>query len=77
MSTTTTHRLPLTKAGRLFPSRPDRRTLWRWIRHGIETSDGRLVRLGATVIVGRYYVTPEDAEEFIKRQQPRAGRPNR
>jgi hypothetical protein len=68
---------PLKTAGRLFPRNPNFRTILRWIRIGAKTKDQRTVKLEATLCVGRYYVTAEQAERFIREQQPLAGRRNR
>jgi hypothetical protein len=50
--------------------------LWRWITRGVETPDGRVVKLRAVVFVGAYYLSAEHARDFIREQQPEGGRRN-
>lgn len=53
-------RVPPTRAGR--PTSPS--TIWRWFSHGCRAADGRLVRLEAVRLGGRWVTTLEAIGRF-------------
>jgi len=67
--------LSLTQAARRFPVGRGGRpcspvTCWRWIKNGVRTIDGRVVKLFA-LRCGARWVVPESAiENFIRAQTP-------
>jgi hypothetical protein len=40
-------------------------SLWRWCTAGVQTRDGRRVRLGHVTVDGRYLVTAEQVAAFL------------
>jgi hypothetical protein len=44
--------------------------VWRWHRHGVRLQDGRVVRLEAVRVAGRFLTTIEAVHRFIAAQQP-------
>jgi Protein of unknown function (DUF1580) len=46
--------------------------VWRWHRHGVRLPDGRVVRLEAVRVAGRFLTTIEAVHRFIAAQQPDA-----
>ena len=67
--------IPLSRAAGLVPS--IRRMggvspscIWRWIRHGIELPDGRIICLEAQRFCGRWVTSKQAIERFVAQQQP-------
>jgi hypothetical protein len=60
-------------AGRFPPARFNRRpspgAVWRWVRDGIRLSDGRVVRLEAIRVCGRWLTSDEALTRFVTAQQ--------
>lgn len=55
----------------LIPRRPDGKpinpsTVWRWIRHGLEGSDGERIKLEVTYVGNRPHVTANGIEAFCQ-----------
>ena len=62
--------IPLSQAGRHFPrnavgSTKSYSTLSRWVNHGVETHDGRTVKLGVVRVGVWVYTTKELIDKFI------------
>ena len=67
--------IPLSQAARLIPSirrlgHVSPSCVWRWVRHGIELPDGRIIRLEAQLFCGRWVTSKQAIERFIAQQQP-------
>lgn len=43
------------------------KTIWRWIRSGVQISDGSRIRLRAAKLGGAWRIDPADLEEFSRR----------
>lgn len=67
--------LSLPQIARRLPScRKDRPVspscVWRWISHGIRLADGRVVKLEAARLAGRWLSSAAAIERFLAAQQP-------
>jgi hypothetical protein len=72
--------LPLSQASRRFPSaRQDRPVspscVWRWIFKGVRLPDGRIVRLEAARLAGRWLTSGPAIERFLAAQTPTVDAP--
>jgi hypothetical protein len=59
-----TSKKTLDEAARQLPGRPSISTVWRWITRGVLTPRGTRLRLRAYRFGRRYYLDPDDIEDF-------------
>ncbi len=56
--------VPISKASKLFPSKPCTGTLWRWMQDGIVGPNGDRLRLKFLMCGKRRFIEPAAAREF-------------